>query len=140
MKMIKKYASILMMLTLLVGFTSCEDDEDFEELLIGVTWGGDFGGTAVVDGYDYPLYSEITFSARHRGIENQRFENGERFQSLDFDWDWDGPDLRLTYYDVYGHYLSTLYLCDIDIYRGVLTGTLLEEYGEFIMNVRLLAL
>lgn len=140
MEMIKKYASFLMMLTLLVGFTSCEDDEDFEELLIGVTWGGDFGGTAVVDGYGYPLYSEITFSARHRGIENQRFENGARYQSLDFDWDWDGPDLRLTYYDVYGHYLSTLYLCDMDIYRGVLTGALLDEYGEFIMNVRLLAL
>lgn len=140
MKMIKKYASILMMLTLLAGFTSCEDDEDFEELLIGVTWGGDFGGTAVVDGYDYPLYSEITFSARHRGIENQRYADGAPYQSLDFDWDWDGPDLRLTYYDVYGHYLSTLYLCDIDIYRGVLTGTLLDEYGDFIMNVRLLAL
>lgn len=28
MKMIKRYAGILMMLTLLVGFTSCEDDED----------------------------------------------------------------------------------------------------------------
>ena len=26
--MIKRYAGILMMLTLLVGFTSCEDDED----------------------------------------------------------------------------------------------------------------
>ena len=27
MEMIKRYAGILMMLTLLVGFTSCEDDE-----------------------------------------------------------------------------------------------------------------
>ena len=28
MKLIKKYAGFLLMLTLLVGFTSCEDDED----------------------------------------------------------------------------------------------------------------
>ena len=27
MKLIKKYAGFLLMLTLLVGFTSCEDDE-----------------------------------------------------------------------------------------------------------------
>ena len=38
MEMIKKYAGILMMLTLLVGFTSCEDDEDIYDDLIGRTW------------------------------------------------------------------------------------------------------
>lgn len=135
--MIKKYVGVLMMLTLLVGFTSCEDDEDFEELMIGRTWGGDFGG---ITDSGYPVYSEITFSARHTGIENQRYDNGDPYRSLDFDWDWDGPDLRLTYYDSYGRYDTTLYLCDMDIYRGVLTGTLLDEYGDFIMNVRLLAL
>ena len=31
MKQIKKYAGLLLMLTLLVGFTSCEDDEDLED-------------------------------------------------------------------------------------------------------------
>ena len=30
MKMIKRYAGILMMLTLLVGFTSCESEEETE--------------------------------------------------------------------------------------------------------------
>ena len=38
MEMIKKYAGILMMLTLLVGFTSCEDDEDIYDDLMGRTW------------------------------------------------------------------------------------------------------
>ena len=33
--MIKRYAGILMMLTLLVGFTSCEDDEDIYDDLMG---------------------------------------------------------------------------------------------------------
>ena len=36
MEMIKKYAGILMMLTLLVGFTSCEDDEDIYDDLIRI--------------------------------------------------------------------------------------------------------
>ena len=36
MKMIKRYAGILMMLTLLVGFTSCEDDEDIYDEKIEV--------------------------------------------------------------------------------------------------------
>ncbi len=35
MEMIKKYAGILMMLTLLVGFTSCESEEETEFNLPG---------------------------------------------------------------------------------------------------------
>ena len=35
MKMIKRYAGILMMLTLLVGFTSCESEEETEFNLHG---------------------------------------------------------------------------------------------------------
>lgn len=38
MKLIKKYAGFLLMLTLLVGFTSCEDDEDIYDDLMGRTW------------------------------------------------------------------------------------------------------
>lgn len=139
MKNLKKYAGLLMMLTLLVGFTSCEDTEELEDLMIGRTWGGDFGGTATIDGYDYALYSEITFSGRHTGIENQ-FIDGSRFQSLDFDWDWIGSDLRLTYYDRYGDYISILYLRYVEIHRGVLTGVLVDEDGYEILDVRLLAL
>lgn len=139
MRTVKKYVGILLMLTLFVGFTSCQDEDELEELMIGRTWGGDFGGTATIDGRDYALYSEITFSARHTGIENQFLER-DRFQSLDFDWDWVGSDLRLTYYDVYGHYLTTLYLRYVEIHRGVLTGTLCEEDGYEIIDVRLLAL
>ena len=35
MKLIKKYAGFLLMLTLLVGFTTCEDDEDIYDDLMG---------------------------------------------------------------------------------------------------------
>ena len=37
MKMIKRYAGILMMLTLLVGFTSCESEDETEFNLPGDT-------------------------------------------------------------------------------------------------------
>ena len=43
MKLIKQYAGFLLMLTLLVGFTSCEDDEDIYDDLMGRTWVGDLG-------------------------------------------------------------------------------------------------
>ena len=46
MKLIKKYAGLLLMLTLLVGFTSCEDDEDLEERMFGRVWVGDVGMSA----------------------------------------------------------------------------------------------
>ena len=36
MKLIKKYAGFLLMLTLLVGFTSCEDDEDIYDVFRSV--------------------------------------------------------------------------------------------------------
>ena len=58
MKLIKKYAGLLLMLTLLVGFTSCEDDEDLEERMFGRVWVGDVGMSA---GNGRILYSEFTF-------------------------------------------------------------------------------
>ena len=41
MKLIRKYAGFLLMLTLLVGFTSCEDDETIFDHIVGRTWVGD---------------------------------------------------------------------------------------------------
>ena len=38
MKNLKKYVGVLMLLTLLVGFTSCEDDETIFDHIVGRTW------------------------------------------------------------------------------------------------------
>ena len=57
MNMVKRYAGILMMLTLLVGFTSCEDDEDLEEQMFGRIWAGDVGMSAANGRY---IYREFT--------------------------------------------------------------------------------
>ena len=43
MKNLKKYVGVLMLLTLLVGFTSCEDDETIFDHIVGRTWVGDMG-------------------------------------------------------------------------------------------------
>ena len=66
MKQIKKYAGLLLMLTLLVGFTSCEDDEDLEERMFGRVWVGDVGMNAVNGRI---LYREFTFDPDGFGEE-----------------------------------------------------------------------
>ena len=58
------------MLTLLVGFTSCEDDEDLEERMFGRVWVGDVGMSA---GNGRILYSEFTFDPDGFGEEYQFF-------------------------------------------------------------------
>ena len=59
MKNLKKYVGVLMLLTLLVGFTSCEDDETIFDHIVGRTWVGDLGFW--VD--NSPVESGITFKS-----------------------------------------------------------------------------
>ena len=64
MKMIKRYAGILMMLTLLVGFTSCESEEETEFNLPGEWYTNeeiDFGA------YTWGRGTLMTFNARNQG-------------------------------------------------------------------------
>ena len=65
MKLIKKYAGFLLMLTLLVGFTSCEDDEDIYDDLMGRTWVGDLGFGTNRD----PIESGIRLDNNGLGID-----------------------------------------------------------------------
>ena len=93
MKLIKKYAGLLLMLTLLVGFTSCEDDEDLEERMFGRVWVGDVGMNAV---------------------------NGELYDHFRFQWYWEDRYSNNLVLD-YGRN-GTSYMDNVDIYRGVMTG------------------
>ena len=86
MKQIKKYAGLLLMLTLLVGFTSCEDDEDLEERMFGRVWVGDVGMNAVNGRI---LYREFTFDPDGFGEEYQFFRNGELYDHFRFQWYWE---------------------------------------------------
>ena len=65
------------MLTLLVGFTTCEDDEDIYDDLMGRTWVGDFGFGTNRD----PIESGIRLDNNGLGID---------YQVYDYDSDYDG--------------------------------------------------
>lgn len=94
MEMIKKYAGILMMLTLLVGFTSCEDDEDIYDDLMGRTWVGDlwFGSD------NNPIESGIRLDNNGLGIDYQVFDyDGRPAGDLPFRWWVDYGTLYLDY-------------------------------------------
>ena len=83
MKLIKKYAGLLLMLTLLVGFTSCEDDEDIYDDLMGRTWVGDlwFGFD------DDPIESGIRLDSNGLGIDYQVYDyDGKPAGDLSFRW------------------------------------------------------
>ena len=117
MKQIKKYAGLLLMLTLLVGFTSCEDDEDLEERMFGRVWVGDVGMNAVNGRI---LYREFTFDPDGFGEEYQFFRNGELYYHFRFQWYWEDRYSNNLVLD-YGRN-GTSYMDNVDIYRGVMTG------------------
>ena len=117
MKQIKKYAGLLLMLTLLVGFTSCEDDEDLEERMFGRVWVGDVGMSA---GNGRILYSEFTFDPDGFGEEYQFFRNRELYDHFRFQWYWEDRYSNNLVLD-YGRN-GTSYMDNVDIYRGVMTG------------------
>ena len=117
MKHIKKYAGLLLMLTLLVGFTSCEDDEDLEERMFGRVWVGDVGMNAVNGRI---LYREFTFDPDGFGEEYQFFRNGELYDHFRFQWYWEDRYSNNLVLD-YGRN-GTSYMDNVDIYRGVMTG------------------
>ena len=117
MKLIKKYAGLLLMLTLLVGFTSCEDDEYLEERMFGRVWVGDVGMNAVNGRI---LYSEFTFDPDGFGEEYQFFRNRELYDHFRFQWYWEDRYSNNLVLD-YGRN-GTSYMDNVDIYRGVMTG------------------
>lgn len=117
MKLIKKYAGLLLMLTLLVGFTSCEDDEDLEERMFGRVWVGDVGMNAVNGRI---LYREFTFDPDGFGEEYQFFRNRELYDHFRFQWYWEDRYSNNLVLD-YGRN-GTSYMDNVDIYRGVMTG------------------
>lgn len=93
MKKIKKYAGLLLMLTLMVGFTSCEDDEDIYEDLMGRTWVGDLGFGSDRD----PIESGIRLDSNGLGIDYQVSYYDNSAGELPFRWRVDYGTLYLDY-------------------------------------------
>ena len=91
MEMIKKYAGILMMLTLLVGFTSCESEDETEFNLPGEWYTNeeiDFGA------YTWGRGTLMTFNARNQGTIGSAGDPNY----LVFEWRWiDGGYIQWNY-------------------------------------------
>ena len=103
MKNLKKYVGVLMLLFLLVGFTSCEDDETIFDRIVGRTWIGYLGADGF--GEDQLCY----------------YDNGDYY----------GKPLRLqwsvgngTLYIDYGNVAPPRELRNVYVSHGRMTGTL----------------
>ena len=121
MKNLKKYVGVLMLLFLLVGFTSCEDDETIFDRIVGRTWIGDLGFESD-DRYHDPLESGIYLGADGFG-EDQLcyYDNGDYY----------GKPLRLqwsvgngTLYIDYGNVAPPRELRNVYVSHGRMTRTL----------------
>lgn len=127
MKAIRKYGSILIMLTLLVGFASCDDEEDLEERMFGRVWVGDIGLNS--DG-GRPLYSKFVFNPNGFGEESQYYQyNGGWYKTFPFQWYWDSRYSRNLILDYGRNGIS--YMDDVDVRRGLMTGIYyFDDYDE----------
>ena len=115
MKNLKKYVGVLMLLTLLVGFTSCEDDETIFDHIVGRTWVGDLGFW--VD--NSPVESGITFKSNGFGVDEQWYYDWDRVAAvLDVRWWIEDGDLFLDY----GNGYPLLILADVYVEGRYLTG------------------
>lgn len=132
MKNLKKYAGLLMMLTLLVGFTSCEDDETIFDRIVGRTWVGDLG-FVTDDRYEYPLESGLYLGGDGFGEDELLYyDNGDFYDRLKIQWSVGNGSLYISY----GNVAAPRELRDVYINRGRMTGSLFID-GYYYADVEL---
>ena len=129
MKMLKKYGSILMMLTLLVGFTSCDDDEDLFDQIVGRKWVGYLGFQDRLE----DLESGVYFGSDGFGSDELDYYDGERFGTLNMQWWIERGTIVISY----GNRASLRELRNIYVRRGRLEADLYVE-GQFIDRIELI--
>ncbi len=116
------YVKILLLTTLLWGFTSCESDHTIFDDLVGRTWVGDLG----FNYGDAPVESEISFSSDGFATDNQYYfpEDGGRFAtSLPIRWRIEYGTLYLDY----GNRYPMLEIRGVDISGPNLRGRLYAD-------------
>lgn len=132
MKNLKKYAGLLMMLTLLVGFTSCEDDETIFDHIVGRTWVGDLG-FVTNDRHEFPLESGIYFGSDGFGEDELLYyDNGDFYDRLRIQWRVGNGSIYIDY----GNVAAPRELRNVYISRGRMTGALFID-GYYYADVEL---
>lgn len=121
----RKYLSILFLVILTLGLTSCEEDDeyDLESIFIGRAWTGDVGMNA--DNGE-PLFSTFTFDGDGFGEEYQYYlSDGLLYDHFRFQWYWEDNFNRNLVLD-YGR-IGISYMDDVRI-----TGN--RMYGIFYLS------
>lgn len=129
MKTVKRYVGIFMMLTLLVGFTSCEDDESIFDEVVGRTWVGYLGF------YDreYDLESGIYLGSDGFGTDELRYyDNHEYYNKYRIQWEVSGGSIFINY----GNQALPRELRDVYVRRGRLSAALFVD-GRYVEDVEL---
>lgn len=121
MRTFKKYVGILMMLTMLVGFTSCEDDESIFDEVVGRTWIGDLGFSSN-DSFRDPLESGIYLGSDGFGDDQLAYyDNGDFYgRPLNLQWRVGGGSIYLDY----GNVAAPRELRNVYVNRGRLSASL----------------
>lgn len=120
MNNILKYTkSLFLCLSIIIGLTSCEDDETVFDRIVGYEWVGDLG---FADRYG-PLESGLYFDGNGFGTDAQCYyddPNGEIIYSLPFRWVINGGILSLDY----GNDYPLLEIYDVYAFGDELSGVL----------------
>lgn len=133
MRTVKKYVGILLMLTLFVGFTSCEDDEDIFDEVVGRTWVGDLGFSSF-DDFREPLESGIYLGSDGFGEDKLLYyDNGDYYDTLRLQWSVRGGSIFIDY----GNAALPRELRNVYFSRGRLTASLYID-GRYFDEVELL--
>lgn len=130
MKTLKRHAGILLMLTLLVGFTSCEDDEDIFDEVVGRTWVGYLG---FHDGR-YDLESGIYLSSDGFGEDELRYyDTHTLYDTFRIQWEISGGSIFINY----GNRAAPRELRDVYVRKGRLSAALFVD-GIYVEDVELI--
>lgn len=132
MNTVKKYAGILMMLMLLVGFTSCEDDESIFDEVVDHTWVGDLGFSSD-DRERAPLESGIYLGPDGFGDDRLcYYDTGRLYETIKLKWSVGGGAIYLDY----GNVAAPRELRNVYVSRGRLSASLYID-GRYYDEVEL---
>lgn len=129
MKRLKKYVSILLMLSLLTGLASCEDDETIFDEVVGRTWVGFLGFD---NGFE-DLESGVYLGSDGFGEDKLYFySDGAYYDTFRIKWTISGGSIFIDY----GRKIAPRELKNVYVRKGYLSAELYID-GYYIEDVEL---
>ena len=120
MKKINKYIGALLMLTIMVTFSSCQSEDQIFDRVVGRTWVGDLG-FVTNDVFREPLESGIFLGGNGFGYDDQyRYDNGPYYGQLQISWGLNGYTLYINY----GNVAAPREIRNVYVGGGQITGAL----------------